>query len=109
MERDELNKINSYWMACNYLAAGMIYLKDNPLLKEPLKPEHVKKRLLGHWGTSPGLSFIYVHLNRMINKYGLNMMFIAGPGHGAPGVIAPVYLEGITPNSIPTRPKRRRA
>jgi xylulose-5-phosphate/fructose-6-phosphate phosphoketolase len=91
---NELKKIHLYWSACNYIAAGMIYLKENPLLKEPLKPEHVKKRLLGHWGTSPGLSFIYVHLNRLIKKYDLNMIFIAGPGHGAPGVLAPVYLEG---------------
>ena len=94
MEASEIKKINSYWMACNYLAAGMIYLKDNPLLKQPLSAQHVKKRLLGHWGTSPGLSFIYVHLNRLIIKYGLDMIFLAGPGHGAPGVIAPVYLEG---------------
>lgn len=94
LKDDELRKIHLYWNACNYLAAGMIYLKENPLLREPLKPEHVKKRLLGHWGTSPGLSFIYVHLNRLIKKYDLNMIFIAGPGHGAPGVLAPVYLEG---------------
>jgi len=94
MEKEELRRINDYWMACNYLAAGMIYLKDNPLLKEPLQPAHVKNRLLGHWGSSPGLSFIYVHLNRLINKYGLNVIFVAGPGHGAPGVIGPVYLEG---------------
>jgi len=91
---EELRKIHLYWSACNYLAAGMIYLKENPLLKEPLKNEHVKKRLLGHWGSSPGLSFIYVHLNRVIRKYDLNMLFIAGPGHGAPGVLGPVYLEG---------------
>lgn len=91
---EELSKIHRYWNACNYLAAGMIYLADNPLLKSPLKPEHVKKRLLGHWGTSPGLSFIYVHLNRLIKKYDLNMIYVAGPGHGAPGVLAPVYLEG---------------
>jgi xylulose-5-phosphate/fructose-6-phosphate phosphoketolase len=91
---EELRKIHLYWSACNYLAAGMIYLKENPLLKEPLRPEHVKKRLLGHWGSSPGLSFIYVHLNRVIRKYDLSMLFIAGPGHGAPGVLAPVYLEG---------------
>lgn len=90
----EQGKLDAYWKACCYLAAGMIYLKDNPLLKEPLRPEHVKKRLLGHWGTSPGLSFIYVHLNRIITKYDLNMIFIAGPGHGAPGVLAPAYLEG---------------
>jgi xylulose-5-phosphate/fructose-6-phosphate phosphoketolase len=93
-DSEELHKIDAYWRACNYLAAGMIYLQDNPLLKEPLKPEHIKNRLLGHWGSSPGLSFAYVHLNRLINKYDLNAIFIAGPGHGAPGVLAPVYLEG---------------
>jgi len=91
---DELRKTHAYWRACNYLAAGMIYLRDNPLLREPLKEEHIKKRLLGHWGTSPGLSFAYVHLNRLINKYDLSAIFLAGPGHGAPGVLAPVYLEG---------------
>lgn len=91
---EELRKIHLYWSACNYLAAGMIYLKENPLLKEPLKPEHIKKRLLGHWGSSPGISFIYVHLNRVIRKHDLSMLFIAGPGHGAPGVLGPVYLEG---------------
>ena len=91
---EELRKIDAYWRACNYLAAGMIYLRDNPLLKEPLKPEHIKKRLLGHWGSSPALSFAYIHLNRLINKYDLNAIFMAGPGHGAPGVLAPVYLEG---------------
>lgn len=91
---DELEKIHAYWSACNYLAAGMIYLRDNPLLKQPLKAEHVKSRLLGHWGTSPGLSFTYVHMNRLINKYDLSAIFIAGPGHGAPGVLAPGYLEG---------------
>lgn len=91
---EELRKIHAYWRACNYLAVGMIYLRDNPLLKEPLKPEHIKYRLLGHWGSSPGLSFIYIHLNRLIKKYDLNAIYIAGPGHGAPGVLAPVYLEG---------------
>ncbi|MGC9502834.1 phosphoketolase family protein [Baaleninema sp.] len=91
---DELQKIHAYWRAANYLAVGMIYLKANPLLKEPLKPEQVKKRLLGHWGSSPGLSFLYIHLNRLIKKYDLNALYIAGPGHGAPGVLAPVYLEG---------------
>lgn len=91
---EELRQISAYWRACNYLAAGMIYLRDNPLLKEPLKAEHVKQRLLGHWGASPALSFTYIHLNRLIKKYDLNAIFIAGPGHGAPGVLAPVYLEG---------------
>lgn len=91
---EEIHKIHAYWRACNYLSVGMIYLRDNPLLKEPLKPEHIKHRLLGHWGSSPGLSFIYIHLNRLIKKYDLNMIYIAGPGHGAPGVLGPVYLEG---------------
>jgi xylulose-5-phosphate/fructose-6-phosphate phosphoketolase len=91
---EELRKTEIYWRACNYLSLGMIYLRDNPLLAEPLKPEHIKNRLLGHWGSSPGLSFIYVHLNRLIKKYDLDMIFLAGPGHGAPGVLGPAYLEG---------------
>lgn len=91
---EELRKINAYWRACNYLAVGMIYLRDNPLLKQPLTAEHIKHRLLGHWGSSPALSFTYIHLNRLIKKYDLNSIFIAGPGHGAPGVLGPVYLEG---------------
>ncbi len=90
----ELERLDAYWRACNYLAAGMIYLRDNPLLREPLRPEHVKRRLLGHWGSSPGLAFMYVHLNRLIVKYDVNAIFLAGPGHGAPGVLAPAYLEG---------------
>ncbi len=94
LSKEELQKMNAYWRACTYLAAGMIYLRSNPLLREPLKTEHIKQRLLGHWGTSPGLSFMYVHLNRLINKYDLDAIFLAGPGHGAPGVLAPVYLEG---------------
>ncbi len=91
---NELRKTHAYWRACNYLSLGMIYLLDNPLLTEPLRPEHIKHRLLGHWGASPGLSFIYVHLNRLIKKYDLDMIFLAGPGHGAPGVLGPAYLEG---------------
>ncbi len=94
LSSDELQQLNAYWRACNYLAVGMIYLRDNPLLREPLKAEHIKQRLLGHWGASPGLAFMYVHMNRLINKYDLNAIFLAGPGHGAPGVLAPVYLEG---------------
>jgi xylulose-5-phosphate/fructose-6-phosphate phosphoketolase len=90
----ELERINAYWRACNYLSVGMIYLKDNPLLEKPLEPEHIKHRLLGHWGTSPALSFVWVHLNRMIVKHDLDVIFVAGPGHGAPGVLGPVYLEG---------------
>jgi xylulose-5-phosphate/fructose-6-phosphate phosphoketolase len=91
---EELYKINAYWRAANYLSVGQIYLLDNPLLKEPLKLEHVKPRLLGHWGTTPGLNFIYVHLNRVIKKYDLNTIYIAGPGHGGPGLVANTYLEG---------------
>src|SRR5580658_1040072 len=91
---DELRKIDAYWRACNYLAAGMIYLRANPLLREPLMPEHIKKRLLGHWGSDPGQSFIWIHLNRLIKKYDLNVMYIAGPGHGAPATLANCYLEG---------------
>ncbi len=94
LSAEELRKTHAYWDACNYLGVGMIYLLDNPLLKEPLKPEHIKKRLLGHWGASPGLAFSYVHLNRIIKKYDQSVIFLAGPGHGAPGVIGPVYLEG---------------
>ncbi len=91
---DELSRVDAYWRACKYLALGMIYLQANPLLREPLKPEHVKNRLLGHWGSSPGLAFIYTHLSRLIKRDDLDMIFLAGPGHGAPGVLGPVYLEG---------------
>jgi xylulose-5-phosphate/fructose-6-phosphate phosphoketolase len=91
---EELRKTHAYWQACNYLALGMIYLQGNALLKEPLRPEHIKNRLLGHWGSSPGLAFTYIHLNRVIKKYDLDMIFMAGPGHGAPGVLGPAYLEG---------------
>jgi len=91
---EELHKINAYWRAANYLSVGQIYLLDNPLLTEPLKLEHVKPRLLGHWGTTPGLNFIYVHLNRVIKKNDLNTIYIAGPGHGGPGLVANTYLEG---------------
>ena len=98
-----LTNLNAYWRACNYLAAGMIYLLDNPLLEEPLRPEHIKNRLLGHWGASPGLSFTYVHMNRLIKEYDLNAIFLAGPGHGAPGVLAPVYLEGAYSEIYPNK------
>ncbi|MBP6382659.1 MAG: phosphoketolase family protein [Pseudomonadales bacterium] len=94
LDTDSAGRIDAFWRACNYLAAGMIYLRDNPLLEEPLRPEHIKQRLLGHWGASPALSFTWVHLNRLIVKYELDAIFLAGPGHGAPGVLAPVYLEG---------------
>src|SRR5271168_213895 len=94
LSAEELRKTHAFWRACNYLALGMIYLVENPLLREPLRAEHIKNRQLGHWGSSPGLAFIYTHLNRMIKKYDIDMIFLAGPGHGAPGVLAPVYLEG---------------
>ncbi|MBC7867921.1 MAG: phosphoketolase family protein [Gloeobacteraceae cyanobacterium ES-bin-316] len=89
-----LQKMNAYWRAANYLSVGQIYLYDNPLLKMPLTLEHIKPRLLGHWGTTPGLNFIYVHLNRVIKKYDLNVIFVTGPGHGGPGLVANTYLEG---------------
>jgi xylulose-5-phosphate/fructose-6-phosphate phosphoketolase len=92
--RELLRKMDAYWRAANYLSVGQIYLYDNPLLKKPLKLGHVKPRLLGHWGTTPGLNFIYVHLNRIINQHDLNTIFIAGPGHGGPGLVANTYLEG---------------
>ena len=91
---EELRKINAYWCACNYLSVGMIYLRANPLLREPLKPEHIKNRLLGHWGSDPGQSLIWVHLNRLIQKYDLNVLYVSGPGHGAPATLANCYLEG---------------
>src|SRR5690348_5565501 len=91
---DELRKIDAYWRAANYLSVGQIYLLDNPLLKKPLTVEDIKPRLLGHWGTTPGLNFIYAHLNRVITKYDLNMIFICGPGHGGPAMVANTWLEG---------------
>ncbi len=91
---DDLRKINAYWRAANYLSVGQIYLFDNPLLKQPLTLDHIKPRLLGHWGTTPGLNFIYVHLNRVIKAHALDMIYITGPGHGGPGLVANTYLEG---------------
>ncbi|EUC00197.1 phosphoketolase [Rhizobium sp. CF080] len=91
---EELTLIDRYWRAANYLSVGQIYLLDNPLLKEPLKPEHIKPRLLGHWGTTPGLNFIYAHLNRIIRNRDLSMIYVCGPGHGGPGMVASTYLEG---------------
>jgi xylulose-5-phosphate/fructose-6-phosphate phosphoketolase len=96
-----LKKMDAYWRAANYLSVGQIYLLSNPLLKEPIKLEHIKPRLLGHWGTTPGLNFMYVHLNRIINKYDLNMMYIIGPGHGGPGLVANTYLEGTYTETYP--------
>src|SRR5258706_10454580 len=94
LSRDLLGKMDAYWRAANYLSVGQIYLFDNPLLREPLKVAHIKPRLLGHWGTTPGLNFIYLHLNRLIKERDLDMIYIAGPGHGGPGIVANTYLEG---------------
>ena len=90
---DMLQRMSAYWRAANYLSVGQIYLFDNPLLKEPLKAGHIKPRLLGHWGTTPGQNFIYVHLNRIIKKYDLDMIYVSGPGHGGPAVVGNTYLE----------------
>ena len=103
LDNRELTRVHAWWQACNYLAAGMIYLRDNPLLRQPLKPEHIKQRPLGHWGASPALSFAYVHLNRLIVKHDLDAIFLAGPGHGAPGVLAPCYLEGTYSEVYPNK------
>ena len=94
LSREEERLMHAWWRAANYLSVGQVYLLDNPLLREPLKIEHVKPRLLGHWGTTPGLNFIYVHLNRVIKARDLDVLFIAGPGHGAPGMVANTWLEG---------------
>jgi xylulose-5-phosphate/fructose-6-phosphate phosphoketolase len=94
LSQEELSKVEAYWRAANYLSVGQIYLYANPLLREPLKLEHIKPRLLGHWGTTPGLNFVYVHFNRAIKKYDLNVIYVCGPGHGGPGMVANAYLEG---------------
>src|SRR5690242_9492013 len=91
---EDLDLIDAWWRAANYLSVGQIYLLDNPLLRQPLELADIKPRLLGHWGTTPGLNFVYVHLNRVIRDRHLNMIFIAGPGHGAPGLVANAWLEG---------------
>src|SRR5260370_11451719 len=91
---ERMRQMNAYWRASNYLSVGQIYLYDNPLLKQPLKAEHVKPRLLGHWGTTPGQNFVYVHLNRIIKAHDLDMIYVAGPGHGGPALVAQTYLEG---------------
>jgi xylulose-5-phosphate/fructose-6-phosphate phosphoketolase len=100
---DEIRKMNAYWRACNYLSAGMLYLCSNPLLREPLKPEHIKNRLLGHWGSDPGQSFIWVHMNRLIKKYDLNTIYLSGPGHGAPATLSNCYLEGVYSEVYPDK------
>ena len=94
LSAEELEKIDAYWRASLYLCMGMLYLKDNPLLREPLRMDQIKARLLGHWGSDAGQAFTYVHFNRLINKYDLNAIFISGPGHGAPAVLSQAYLEG---------------
>src|SRR3954471_12518602 len=94
LSSEDLRLMHAYWRAANYLSVGQIYLYANPLLREPLKLEHVKPRLLGHFGTTPGLNFVYVHFNRIITKYDLNAIYICGPGHGGPDMVANAYLEG---------------
>src|SRR5688572_24354937 len=101
LDANLLQKIDAWWRAANYLSVGQIYLYDNPLLKKPLKKEHVKPRLVGHWGTTPGLNFIYVHLNRAIKEHDLNMIYIIGPGHGGPGIVANTWLEGTYSETYP--------
>ena len=102
LNSESLRKLDAYWRAANYLSVGQIYLYDNPLLKKPLKRAHIKPRLLGHWGTTPGLNFIYAHLNRVIKEQDFNMIYIAGPGHGGPGIVANAYLEGTYTEVYPT-------
>jgi xylulose-5-phosphate/fructose-6-phosphate phosphoketolase len=98
----ELRTMDAYWRACNYLCVGMLYLQSNPLLREPLRPEHIKNRLLGHWGSDPGQTFIWVHLNRLIKKYNLDLIYISGPGHGAPATLSNSYLEGVYSEVYPS-------
>src|SRR6201995_4779094 len=100
---EELKKIDAYWRACNYLCVGMLYLLENPLLREPLKPEHIKNRLLGHWGSDPGQTFVWVHLNRLIKKYDLDLIYLSGPGHGAPATLSNSYLEGVYSEVYPDK------
>ena len=112
LDPDALHKIHAYWRAANYLSVGQIYLLDNPLLREPLRREHIKPRLLGHWGTTPGLNFVYADFNRVIKRDDLDAIYIAGPGHGGPGLVANTYLEGtyseIYPNISPDEAGMRR-
>ena len=103
LDADELHLIDAYWRACNYLSVGMLYLQDNPLLREPLRPGQLKQRLLGHWGSDPGQSLVWVHLNRLIKKYDLNVLYVSGPGHGAPAVLSNAYLEGTYSEVYPDR------
>lgn len=101
MAANEFVLIDAYWRAANYLSVGQIYLLDNPLLRNPLAAEHVKPRLLGHWGTTPGLNFIHAHLNRVIQRFDCNMIYICGPGHGGPAMVANAYLEGTYSETYP--------
>jgi phosphoketolase len=94
ISEEELRRLDAHWRAANYLTVGQIYLRDNPLLTKPLTPDHLKPRLLGHWGTSPGLNIVYTHLNRVIREHDEHVLFITGPGHGGPAILANVYLEG---------------
>jgi xylulose-5-phosphate/fructose-6-phosphate phosphoketolase len=105
LDATQLKKIDAYWRAANYLSIGQIYLIDNPLLREPLRKEHIKPRLLGHWGTTPGLNFIYVHMNRVIKEYDLDAIYVCGPGHGGPGMVANTYLEGTYSEIYPHIPQ----
>jgi xylulose-5-phosphate/fructose-6-phosphate phosphoketolase len=103
LDPNELRKIDAYWRASLYLCLGMLYLKENPLLQEPLGVKHIKPRLLGHWGSDAGQSFTYIHFNRLINKYDLNTIFVSGPGHGAPAVLSNAYMEGTYSEIYPIR------
>lgn len=105
---DLFARMDAYWRAANSLSVGQIYLLDNPLLREPLKADHIKPRLLGHWGTTPGQNFIYVHLNRVIRQYDLNMIYISGPGHGGPAAVANVYPGRHVYRNLPSRHAGRR-
>src|SRR5256885_10878182 len=98
----DLLKLDAYWRAANYLSVGQIYLLDNPLLQEPLKREHIKPRLLGHWGTTPGLNFVYAHLNQVIKAHDLTVIYVCGPGHGGPGMVANTYFQGTYSENYPS-------
>src|ERR1035437_2846921 len=103
LSADELRRMDAYWRACNYLCVGMLYLQANPLLREPLRAEHIKNRLLGHWGSDPGQTFTWVHLNRLTTKYDLDAIYISGPAHGAPATLSNSYLEGVYSEVYPDK------
>ncbi len=102
LSKPELDQVDAYWRAANYLSVGQIYLLDNPLLTEPLRPEHIKPRLLGHWGTTPGLNFVHAHLARVIRERGLDMIHVTGPGHGGPAVVSNAWLDGSWTDTYPS-------